>query len=311
MNKLTSIIFLIFITCIAFIFRIYKSEINLTVIVSILTIPLTYLLASKIFLKEKKQDLISILSSFLVAISPWHIYSTQVFSQAIIVIFLVMLGVYFLLKANRKIKVGQKWFYLGLLFGLILTLPIFFRLIKLPYTSKTDLIFNNVNVLNDYKIERSQGSENRLINTLFHNQFIFYGRKIVNNYFYHFTPEFLFINAGLSPDKESAQLGLMYIWESIFLISGLYFVFKRKIKRELVLLLWLFLAPLSAVFLTNAPSVFQSAMMMPAIQILTAFGVIKVFENKDKKIQIFGLAMLFMAVILGLLKFINSYYFHL
>jgi hypothetical protein len=331
------------------ILRLYKFKINVYVVLSVLIILLIYLLARKIFYTDKKRDLIAVLSSVLIGISPGHIYLSQRRVDAIVLEFLIVVGIFLLFKAMKqkvylvlsliffilsiylnyftalfilalllgygylnveKTESSNKKLYLSLIGGLIISTLIILASGFTVKTDTTNLIFNDDNVLYDYKIERLQGSEDSLVSAIFHNKILFYGRTIINNYFYYFTPEFLFIDAGLRPAGSYPKFGLMYIWQSIFLVFGLYFIFRNKIKYKL-LLWWLFLAPTIGVCFVNAPSINQSALMILPMHMVIAYGAVEFFKTKNKKSQIFILPLLFFAVILDLLKFINGYYFSL
>lgn len=69
----------------------------------ILTVLLTYFLVKKFFEKTKYNNLIAIISTFVMAISPWHIMLSRAAFEANVATFFIVLGVYlFLLSLNNK-----------------------------------------------------------------------------------------------------------------------------------------------------------------------------------------------------------------
>jgi 4-amino-4-deoxy-L-arabinose transferase-like glycosyltransferase len=70
----------------------------------VLTVILVFFLAKELFLNQT----IASISSFLLAISPWHIIVSRASSETSFALFLVILGIYLIIKAIKK----QKYFYL-------------------------------------------------------------------------------------------------------------------------------------------------------------------------------------------------------
>lgn len=67
-----------------------------------LTVLLTYFLARELFFKQKKRVTISLLASFFLAISPWHIQLSRVAYEANIATFYTVLGVFLFLYSLRR-----------------------------------------------------------------------------------------------------------------------------------------------------------------------------------------------------------------
>lgn len=68
-----------------------------------LTVLLTYFLVKEIFYKQKNKSAFALLTTFVMAISPWHIQMSRAAFEANIGLFLVVLGVYLFLKGiNQK-----------------------------------------------------------------------------------------------------------------------------------------------------------------------------------------------------------------
>ncbi len=77
-----------------------------------LTIVLLFFLAKQIF----RNNLIALLSSFLLAISPWHLIVSRASSETSVALFLIVTGVYLFLVGSEKKKILYLIFSLTLLF---------------------------------------------------------------------------------------------------------------------------------------------------------------------------------------------------
>ncbi len=81
----------------------------------VLSVYFTYLLFKEIFKNNKNKEIIALLTSFLLAVSPWHLQVTHALYQVSISIFLLILAVYLFFKGLEKNK--YLWFS-SFLFGL-------------------------------------------------------------------------------------------------------------------------------------------------------------------------------------------------
>lgn len=68
----------------------------------VLSIVLIYLVCSELFRKYSRKSILSLFSSFIFAISPWHINLSRVATENVVVTFFILLGVYLFLLYTRK-----------------------------------------------------------------------------------------------------------------------------------------------------------------------------------------------------------------
>lgn len=109
---------------------------------------------------------------------------------------------------------------------------------------------------------------------LFSNKLAFFGTAIRNNYLEAFSPEFLFLYGEPSGLKRMFSLltsGELYVIEAVFLLMGLYVLFKERLAKLPLLLL--LLAPLPSAFILEQSYVNRSIMMVPFLVILVALGI--------------------------------------
>lgn len=291
------------------------------VLLSILTIWATYHIILLLFSKHSHQ--IALLTSFLLAISPWHIYISRLGHESNAYLSFFVFGVLFFLQGltNRnRLLLSMIFFTLSMisyyagqvlipLFGLGLVviyrnalkkmlIPLFvFSLFLIP-------VFWSI--FSPQALMRFQGT----------STFDFSQKKITNvkifvdNYLSHFKPTWLFTNSGRESFKVP-NVGLLYIWEFPFIIIGiLAFLFNRDLdpRAKKLLFLWFFLAPLPASIATQAPHAMRSYAFLPTWQIFTAFGVVYVLRrfNKFKLLLYAALVALF---VVNLKTFYTNYYF--
>lgn len=88
-----------------------------SVIIGTFTILGTFLLSKELFFDSKQKNEIALLSSFLIAISFWHVNFSRIAFRGILVPFLLVFSFYFLLKSFRTKKVINSVFS-GLFYGL-------------------------------------------------------------------------------------------------------------------------------------------------------------------------------------------------
>ncbi len=297
MLKLKEFFILIFITVISLGLRIYNHDFNFSVIVSTLSVVLLFFLSRQIFIKQNKGSTIAILSSLFLGLNPWHIYLSQNQPKAALMIFLFLLfGLVFLIFLNRLIKNSKKISLFKIAFFLLVLLLIVGLCSFKPFFSDSELWA-------EYEREKMQGLNVFWAQALFHNLLLFYGREFVNNFLFYFTPEFLFLPNSIN------NISRFYLWEGIFMITGLVGHLQAKSMRKRLLLVCLFMIILTA-SLFRRDAFLPIAVIIPVWQLITASGMVEFFSKTGKKARISGTVLLVFVVILEFLTFFNLYYFH-
>lgn len=120
----------------------------------------------------------------------------------------------------------------------------------------------------------------------FHNKVVNYGLGYLKEYFRYFSPNFLFIEGGLPLWYQVPNMGLMYLIELPFLLAGLYLLIKNSSKNRLFLIpmIWLFLGPtVAALTRDDVPNIQRSLVMLPALIMITAYGLYESWQLAKKK----------------------------
>lgn len=151
----------------------------------------------------------------------------------------------------------------------------------------------------------------------FYNKPLYVFKTFTNNYLSYFSPAFLFTQ-GVSEWGYGmiSGRGVMYLFEILLILAALVSFLKNNgFKNMNFILIWLVLAPLPAALTKGmGMSGTRAGVMMPAIQIVSAWGAIYIFERIKEKYS-FRTAQLFLSLLLILLSlslaaFLESYRYH-
>lgn len=325
-------------------------------LISIFTVYLTYVLVRELFGKEKLTENFSILTSFLLAISPWHIYLSRLGHEVNLGLAAFLLGIYFFVTAIQHTKrkglyIASSIFFVLSLYGyqsqkiiipivLFGAVALFYRnimqqlrevtlaaligivlLIPLIIASSNPqalIRFNATSAFSDIGSKYQESAENILaaqekgdvMGQFLNNRRFVIPKVFIENYFAHFNPLWLFSGSGNEQHKVP-NLGLMYVWESIFIVVGILAFLSLPIDRryKMLIALWFFSSPLAAAITTGAPHAMRSYTFLPLWQMFSAIGLISAYFYFQKYISGKILIFLFSVVsLLSVIYFAYNYY---
>lgn len=139
---------------------------------------------------------------------------------------------------------------------------------------------------------------------LFHPEFMVYFQDILVGYLSHFRPDFLLTGRNDPKVSYVPEVGLVQLWTFPFLLAGIYYLFRRKDKTATAaLILWILISPIPASVTIGVPNSTRAAIILPALQIVTAFGLVSLFPKLSRpvKIAIFLFVIYFFAFYLHML----------
>ncbi len=335
-----------------------------SVLLSISTVYLSYLLVreflgnkkSSVFNKELDTNYLALLTSFLLAISPWHIYLSRLGHEVNLGLTAFLLGIYFFVTAVQHPKrkglyivssiflvlslygyQSQKFIVPVVLFGAV---ALFYRnimqqlrevtlaavigivlLIPLIIASSNPqalIRFNATSAFSSIDSKYQESAENILtarekgdvIGKLLNNRRFILPQVFIANYASHFNPLWLF--SGTENEQHKVpNLGLIYMWESIFIVVGMLVFFFLKIDRryKIFVVLWFLSSPLAAAITTGAPHAMRSYTFLPLWQMFSAIGLISAYFYFQKYLSGKILIFLFSVVsLLSVIYFAYNYY---
>jgi len=326
----------------------------------VLTVLLTYFLVKELLLrselKKRQKETIALLSSLLLAISPWHILLSRAAFEQNVATFFVGLGVYlFLVSVHHK-----KWLLIGSVLSFLLAMntfntpriiaPIllitlllwnirylyknmkkqvitagivggilFIPLFLFLLTPQSKLRFQEVNIFSDSSIVLTANQEiandhNAMWSKVIHNRRLGYAEDFLKHYFDNLNPSFLFITGDGNPKFSTQQTGEMYIWEIIFVVAGVFFLFKKREGDHWWFpVFWFLVAIIPAATARETPHALRIENGLPMPQFFTAYGLYyvvtglkgRVFRLPIKKIAV---AIIFLTALGNFLYFYHDYF---
>lgn len=280
----------------------------ISVISGLLLVFLAYLICKKI----TKNEMTSLLSSFLVAVSPWSLFVSRIAVEANLAAALFSLGVYFLIlwlsEKNDKnliftailmgfslhaynsarilvpiaslfivwlIIKSQKMNLLAVYLVIIalFSLPVIFQISDNTAKARYEWVtVIDQGVVNEINEKRNNSSLPDFIKKISYNKITYFIIKTSENYPKNFLPDFLFLKGGIHKQFSIPDTGLLYLVTVPFLFLGLFKSLKSNLSHRLVAL-WFFIGFIPPSITKDGVHVLRSLLILPAPMILTAFGI--------------------------------------
>ncbi len=152
-----------------------------------------------------------------------------------------------------------------------------------------------------------------LLSRIFYNKFGFYFSELLHGYLSYLSPYFLFAQgAGEATYGMYPGRGLLYLIELPFLAAAFFLALKEKKRSLLFLWFWFLVAPLPASLARGVGfHANRIAVMMPAVQILSAFGAASILSAVKKKYLKFYWGAFALILTLSWVLFLEKYFFEL
>lgn len=268
------------------------------------TIFLAGFLSLLLFLRESNYYLL-FLSFFLFGISMFTQHNYIVFVPIFI------LTVLFFQRKNFNLN---KSFIFAAAFFIILMLISYISLFQGGGKKASNLnVFTSPYVLYS-RAERLRGdgaSPNLIIEKVLYNKVTAGSYQFALNYLSAFSPTVLFEKGGERLTHNIGDIGYLYVLDAFFFLLGITFLLWKREKSLLLLLLsWLFLAPLASAITTEHTGT-RLFTLLPPVILISAYGAYMFIVNiRDRKLRIStGLGLL---VLMGVsfIYFVNYYFVH-
>lgn len=161
---------------------------------------------------------------------------------------------------------------------------------------------------------REDGVSNisNFISRTFHNKALGYSSLFLQNYFQHFSYNFLFTDNSLPLRYKVPQMGLLYIFELPLLFLGTFYLLKIKKRVGIFLIGWVLLAPIgSSLTFDDVPNLQRSLIIFPALSIISAAGFYFLVQSMSKlKYYRLVLAITIFFFVYNAFFYIHQYYVH-
>lgn len=280
---------------------------------------IVFLIAKKLF----NNDYAALFSSFVIAISPWHLQISRTAYDGGVALFFYILGFYLFLKCLEKNK-SLIWcipafilafysyhatkiffiFFIPLLliiysdfflkrkkelfvfsFFYIFIIFSFLLVLKTQNVTRQEMfLWTDPKAEQTVNMERGNNLAPDSLKKLFNNKPLYFLRVIRENYLEAFSTNFLFLY-GDSPDIYSVHFrGVMYIIELPLLIFGILFLLRKEKKIKYFVFISLLIAPLPSAFTIDRNYTIRSIMMLPFLSFIAGCGIYNLIGLlKDKK----------------------------
>lgn len=238
-----------------------------------------------------------ILPAVFLAISPWHISLLQ---QGFLVnLYLSIFLLFFFLITKPLFSKSKALFSFSLILLLFIFSPVNIK--QLFYFG----ISNQEIILMTDEQRREHGLQNFVVTTL-HNKFSNYTFMVLNNYSNHFSAEILYLRGDRKQNIKPADVGLMYLFDFLFIIFGLIRVWKEPAKFQ-PYLIWLLLAPLPSSLIYDPFISLTSSTMIVPLTLISALGfssLIKQISRINGKLGYLFFSVLFVVVLWDISHFL-------
>lgn len=306
-----------------------------------LTIFLVYLLTKEL----SKNEAVSLIASFSMAVSPWHIQFSRATFEAVLALFFMILGAWLFLRAmrlkgnllwlsaiffslsmysyhaerltvpflvlslavifRRKLWQYRKRVMLAVVVGLVIILPLFVLSLKPQGNTRA----RNEFISKDYEIAEELNWADSKPLTLFN----FWLKR----YFDYWDLNFLFFDGIKLTQPDFADVGLLHLFEAVPFFLGIWLVFFRKkiLRKESrrVLTFWLLIGPLAASLAITPQHPLRSLNTIPVPQILVGLGGFWLFNYlKQQRLAKKMAAAVLTVLIIGIseIYYFDIYYLH-
>lgn len=281
----------------------YSLEGILSISLEVATIYGVWYLTKK--LPEKKGYLFADTTALFFAISPWHIQLLKSLDMNL-ALFLTVLGVALWIKKVNKYNLSATLVIISI--SLIGITGSFIN------TLNTSIINNQVPVWTTDEQRREHGNSfSNFLVILFHNKVVNYSLSFLEHYTQHYSGDFLFVYGDIRNNHKIADFGNMYLFDILFLISGL-FVVVRSIKGFSIILLWLILSPIASSLDLQPPNMLKAAFMLVPLIVLSALGANYFFSGlstiKRKYIKFALVIFMLIIIIWDFTRFLHQFFAH-
>jgi len=195
--------------------------------------------------------------------------------------------------------------------GLAIIASAIFILIRSPdYQASQAYRLSNDNLIKSTTyIDKSitaQGSQSTFISRIVHHRYLYKSAEYLENYFAHFSPQFLFTSGDNNPRHHSGFGGQLLAVQGIFLILGLYYLFRKIPKKEKYLLLsWLLLSPTVSALVNEVPHASRSIYMIIPLAWIIGIGF-----NQLKSYKPIFTRLIVILLIFNLSLYLHDYFSH-
>jgi 4-amino-4-deoxy-L-arabinose transferase-like glycosyltransferase len=246
------------------------------------------------------------LSAFMFALSFYTFNSPRIVVPLLVIALLA--GTY------KKLLAIKKEVIIAGIIGVVLLAP----LVGFLLSPQAKLRYQEVNIFSDVSIitginQEIQNDHNAFWSKILHNRRFIYALTYTKHYFDNLNPAFLFISGDENHKFSTKDVGEMYVIDALFLLVGVFFLFRKKEGYWWVIPVWFLVGLIPASTARETPHALRTEITLPMLQILCAYGLvtlISLLKTIEKRKQILTLSMISLFIFGNVLYYVHGYYFH-
>jgi len=268
--------------------------------------------AALFFMKGLKKPWLLSLSAICGGLAVYAYQSEKVFAPLLLLALVLLFW-------KKIFSISKKYLVISLIIGMIIVSPMIINIVtdrsSLARLQGTSVFSSQMELLKVdlRKLDRDQQNNDKL-GLFLDNRRIVFAKTILQGYLSHFDLNWLFIEGDIARHHAHGA-GIMYLFELPLLLVGIYTLIFGQFdnKAKLLVFLWLLLAPVPASVTVGVPSAVRTLNFLPALQILSALGILSIFDfvkNQNTK-RIACILILTSYVLFSLFNFayyINQYF---
>lgn len=232
-------------------------------------------------------------------------------AKLVIPLFVLILCIFQIKKIlllNTRVKISL------LLLSGILLLPIFYSTFFLGGQNRFDAttVFSKKNLDNTDPLRRLIDIESNDIfsGKIYHNTTYYQVERFVQNYFSHYTSDFLLFTQD-NPRHHATRVGVLLLAQCLALIIGLLaLIVKKNKKTSKISVLSLFaISPLASAITLESPHSIRSSIIILPITLLCGLGVYRLYEFSKTRLHV-PLILFILLYSFNFYFFIHQYFVH-
>lgn len=144
-----------------------------------------------------------------------------------------------------------------------------------------------------------------------HNRRVFAVLTLIDNYLWHFDPNFLFTKGDDNFRHHIDNQGMMYLWQLPLLVYGVFLFVKNRNAGFIFVLLWLLIVPLAAAPARPSPHAVRSLAMVVPLSLITGLVLARLASAAKYLIAAKITFVLFcLALLFSLVSYEHNYHVH-
>lgn len=198
------------------------------------------------------------------------------FSYRIMLLLFLPLLLYF---AIKKLQYPWKKIILFMYVIALLVSPLVYLTVQKNSFSRMNMILNerNSKIAKSVNVDRAElNAIPEIVQHVFHNKFLYWGRDIMVDYFDHFAIRYLYVVGDNAIRYSIGSFGMLYVVELPLSIIGVLAYLLNKPKFWQVVVFWLLVAPFPAAIASTLFAT-RSLGLLPMLIFFTAYGGVYIF----------------------------------